>query len=452
MKRKAMKKTLVLVLAAGDGSRMRSTQTKVLHRVAGRSLIGHVLSTARNLSPSSLAVVIGAQAHQALLSNEVHSFTPQASLFIQDKPLGTAHAVLAARDALSTGDYDCLLILYGDTPLIESTTCGNLCRAIEEGHGIALLGFHTQSPTGYGRIIQDHCGNAIGIREEKDASPEEKGLTLCNGGAMAFDGKYALDLLDSVTNHNAKQEFYLTDCVSLATQRGLTCAVIESTEHEVLGVNDRNQLAQAEAHMQNQLRHQALKNGVTLRAPETIFLSVDTTFGTDCTLEPYVICGPGVILEDRVTIRSFSHLENAHIQSEASIGPFARLRDHVSIGSASRIGNFVELKNATIGSETKINHLAYIGDSSLGKNVNIGAGTITCNYDGHTKHHTTIEDNAFIGSNSSLVAPITIGTSALVGSGSVITKNVPAHSLALGRAKQILKEGWATRFWRKTRS
>jgi bifunctional UDP-N-acetylglucosamine pyrophosphorylase/glucosamine-1-phosphate N-acetyltransferase len=445
-----MSDTLVLVLAAGEGKRMRSSQAKVLHQVAGRSLIGHVLTAVSEASPSSVAVIVGAQNDYApSLTKEVHTFAPHASLCVQDQPLGTAHAVLAARHILEEKKFGCILVVYGDTPLLTTATCRDLCGAINEGHGVALLGFQTHSPAGYGRLIQNEKGNVVAIREEKDATPKERQLTFCNGGALALHGDHALSLLDSITNTNANKEYYLTDCVGLATDRGLTCALVEGTEHEVLGVNDRLQLAQAETLMQKRLRQKALEQGVTLRAPETIFLSVDTQIGRDSVLEPYVICGPGVTIDACVTVRAFSYLENVHISSKASVGPFARIRDHTFIGSNARIGNFVEVKKTHVGSKTKINHLAYVGDATVGTGVNIGAGTITCNYDGRSKHTTTIEDGAFIGSNSSLVAPVTIGASALIGSGSVITQNVPPDALAIGRSKQSIKEGWAVRFWRR---
>jgi bifunctional UDP-N-acetylglucosamine pyrophosphorylase/glucosamine-1-phosphate N-acetyltransferase len=445
-----MNTILALILAAGEGTRMRSSHAKVLHQVAGRSLIGHVLTTLSEAGSGHIAVVIGPQTDNAsVLTKEIHRYAPKASLFSQEQRLGTAHAVLAARQALEEKKTGCVLVVYGDTPLLTTSTCRRLCAAIDEGYGVALLGFQAQDPTGYGRLIQNEKGAVVAIREEKDATPEERRLTLCNGGAMALHGQYALSLLDSITNANAKKEYYLTDCVSLASDRGITCAVVEGTEQEVLGVNDRTQLAQAEALMQSRLRKKALEQGTTLRAPETIFLSMDTQLGRDTVLEPYVICGPGVVIEDSVTVRAFSHLEDVHIHPGASVGPFARLRGNASVGPDARIGNFVELKNAQIGSKTKINHLAYVGDAVLGNGVNIGAGVITCNYDGRSKYQTTIEDGAFIGSNSALVAPVTIGASALVGSGSVITQNVPADALAIGRMKQSVKEGWAAHFWRK---
>jgi bifunctional UDP-N-acetylglucosamine pyrophosphorylase/glucosamine-1-phosphate N-acetyltransferase len=366
-------------------------------------------------------------------------------MFVQSERRGTAHAVLAARSAIAEGCDD-LIVLFADTPLLTAPTIGALRAAIAEGAAVAVLGFEAFNPFGYGRLLRDAAERLIAIREEKDASDEERAVTLCNGGLMAIDGAHALRLLEKIDDQNAKGEFYLTDVVELARADGRDARVVIAHESEVLGVNDRIQLAQAEAVAQARLRRAAMAGGATMIAPETVFLSADTLIGRDVTIEPHVVIGPGVVIADRAVIHAFSHLEGARVGKGAAIGPFARLRPGAALGEKTKIGNFVEIKNANLAQGAKVNHLSYIGDADVGANANIGAGTITCNYDGFLKYRTTIGEGAFIGSNSSLVAPVTIGQGAYVGSGSVITKDVGPGALAVARGRQIEKAGWSTTF------
>lgn len=415
---------------------MRSALPKVLHRVGGRTLIGHVLDAAAASGAMRVNVVIGPDRPD--VAAEVKKRTPNAGVFEQRERLGTAHAVLSAKPALGAED---LIVAFGDTPLVRAETFSMLADALQDA-AVAVLGFRPKDPHGYGRLIMDG-GQLAAIREEKDASPTERKIGLCNAGIMAFSGKYALALIEAIGNDNAKREYYLTDAVALARARKLNVAVREAPEEEVMGINDRAQLAAAEAELQKRLRKAALESGVTLVAPDTVFFSADTKLGKDVIVEPNVVFGPGVVVKDSATIKAFSHLEGAEVGEGASIGPFARLRPGTKLGAKTRIGNFVETKAATLGDGAKANHLSYIGDATVGANANIGAGTITCNYDGYDKHKTEIGDGAFIGSNSALVAPVKIGAGAYVGSGSVVTDDVPADALAVGRGRQSVKEGWA---------
>ncbi|MBV8793430.1 MAG: bifunctional UDP-N-acetylglucosamine diphosphorylase/glucosamine-1-phosphate N-acetyltransferase GlmU, partial [Hyphomicrobiales bacterium] len=369
---------------------------------------------------------------------------PQAKIALQRERRGTADAVLAARDQIERG-YDDILVVYADTPLLEASTLQAMRVDLASGADVVSLGFEAANPTGYGRLIERN-GRLIAIREEKDASAEERASRLCNAGPIAFSGSEALSLLDEIKPNNAQNEFYLTDIVEIANARGLTARVRIAKENEVMGVNDRAQLAAAEAALQGSLRRRAMAGGATLTAPETIFLSFDTAIGRDVLIEPHVVMGPGCSIEDGAMIRSFSHLEGARVASGAVVGPFARLRPSADIGANARIGNFVEIKQSAIEEGAKINHLTYIGDARVGANANIGAGTITCNYDGFSKNRTDIGAGAFIGSNSALVAPVTIGDGAYVGSGSVITKPVEAGALAVARGRQQTKSGWAKAF------
>jgi bifunctional UDP-N-acetylglucosamine pyrophosphorylase/glucosamine-1-phosphate N-acetyltransferase len=425
-----------LILAAGEGTRMRSALPKVLHRVGGVPLIGHVLEAAR-MSGSAIAVVVG-PGHDDVAA-EVRRRVPSASMHIQSERLGTAHAVLCAKEALASGND--IIVVFGDTPLIRSETLTTLAGALKDA-AVAVLGFRASDPHGYGRLLMD--GNGLtAIREEKDASEEERRITLCNAGIMALSGKHARMLVEAIGNDNAKREYYLSDAVALARARQLNVAVREAPQEEVMGINDRSQLAEAEAELQKRLRKAALDGGVTMIAPDTVFLSADTKFGKDVTIEPNVIFGRGVVVKDNATIRAFSHLEGAEVGEGAVVGPYARLRPGTKLGAKSKIGNFVEVKAATLGDGAKANHLSYIGDATVGENTNIGAGTITCNYDGFGKHTTDIGKDAFIGSNSALVAPVKIGDGAYVGSGSVIVEDVPGDALAVGRGRQANKAGWA---------
>jgi bifunctional UDP-N-acetylglucosamine pyrophosphorylase/glucosamine-1-phosphate N-acetyltransferase len=433
---------LTIVLAAGEGTRMRASLPKVLHAVAGRSLLAHVLDAAPKGDGTSLAVVVGPN-HQAV-ADEARRVRPDAAIFTQTERLGTAHAVLAARDAIAQS-FDDLLIAFGDTPLISADTFERLRAPLKAGAGLAVLGFHAADPTGYGRLVVDN-GHLVAIREQADASESERKITLCNAGVMAFDGRLALSVLENIGNANSKGEFYLTDAVSIIRERGRDAVVIETGEDEVRGINTKAQLAEAEQVMQARLRRAALDAGVTMIAPETVFLAPDTTFGKDVTIEPYVIFGPGVSVGDGAVIHAFSHIVQATIGKNTSVGPYARLRPGTSLGDGARIGNFVETKAATLEAGVKVNHLTYIGDTHIGANANIGAGTITCNYDGFNKHKTQIGEGAFVGSNSSLVAPVKIGKGAYIGSGSVIARDVPDDALAVERSQQSLREGWAKRF------
>ena len=360
---------------------------------------------------------------------------------------GTAHAVLAARAAIAEKPDD-ILVMFADTPLVRPQILSGLRAALAKDAkneaSVAVLGFTPADPTGYGRLVM-HGEELVAIREDRDASPAERQIRLCNGGLMALAGDKALALLDAIGNANAKGEYYLTDAVAIAQDMGLKAVAITAEEDDVRGINTKAQLAEAEAVLQQRLRFAAMQAGVTLIAPETVFLSADTKLGKDVTIEPNVVFGPGVTVEDGATIRAFSHLEGAHVGKGARVGPFARLRPGADLGADVHIGNFVEVKQATVEAGAKANHLAYIGDARVGEGANIGAGTITCNYDGVAKHRTDIGKGAFIGSNSSLVAPVKIGDGAYVGSGSVVTKDVPDDALAVARAKQENKEGWARR-------
>jgi bifunctional UDP-N-acetylglucosamine pyrophosphorylase / glucosamine-1-phosphate N-acetyltransferase len=430
---------LAIVLAAGEGTRMRSLQPKVLHRLGGKPLLAHALASVA--AANAVAVVVGPG--QEAVATEARMLRPHADIFVQAERRGTAHAVLAAEPAIARG-YDELLVVFADTPFLTHATLDRLCNSLVNGTAVAVLGFRATDPTGYGRLIVEGQ-KLLAIREERDASASERAIKLCNSGAMAFDGRRALDILRQIDDRNSKHEFYLTDAVAIARAKGLEAATVETEEDEVRGINTRAQLAEAEDVLQQRLRATAMEGGATLIAPETVFLAADTKLGRDVTVEPYVVFGPGVVVEEGAVIRSFSHIEGAHIGKGASVGPFARLRPGARLGAKTRIGNFVEVKEATIEAGAKAPHLTYIGDAHVGENANVGAGTITCNYDGAEKHRTDIGKDAFIGSNSALVAPVAIGEGAYIGSGSVITRDVPAGALAVGRSRQVVKEGWAAR-------
>jgi bifunctional UDP-N-acetylglucosamine pyrophosphorylase/glucosamine-1-phosphate N-acetyltransferase len=352
--------------------------------------------------------------------------------------------VLAAREAIARGADD-LLIAFGDTPLIFPATFERLRKPLKKGAALAVLGFRAADPTGYGRLLVE-SNRLAAIREEADASPAERAISLCNAGVMAFDGRKALSIIERIRNTNRKGEYYLTDAVAIVRDMGLEAVVIEASEDEVRGINTRVQLAEAEQAMQTRLRKAALEAGVTMTAPETVYLSADTSFGKDVTIEPFVVIGPGVSIADGAVIHSFSHIVQASIGRKALVGPFARLRPGTSLGEGAKIGNFVETKAATLDAGVKVNHLSYVGDAHVGANANIGAGTITCNYDGYGKHQTEIGAGAFVGTNSSLVAPVKIGSGAYIGSGSVITRDVPDDAMAVERSQQTNREGGAIRY------
>lgn len=432
---------LAIVLAAGEGTRMRSARPKVLHPLAGRSLLAHVLTAVKDAGVTATALVVGPD--HAAVADEARRVLPDAQCFTQSERRGTAHAVLAAAEAIRRGADD-VLIVYGDTPLVRPETLARLRQALAEGAAVAVLGFRPADPSGYGRLVVAG-GDLIAIREQADASASEREIALCNGGLMGLAGDQALAILERIGDANRKKEFYLTDAVEIARAMNLRAVAVEVEEDEVRGINTKAQLAETEAALQQRLRKAALEAGVTLIAPETVFLSADTRFGKDVTVEPYVVFGEKVTVEDGATVHSFSHLAGAHVGKGASVGPYARLRPGARLGEGARIGNFVEVKEAVIEAGAKANHLSYIGDAFVGAGANVGAGTITCNYDGTAKHRTEIGARAFIGSNSALVAPVKIGEGAYVGSGSVVTADVPDGALALARGRQVIKEGWASR-------
>src|ERR1700716_3737640 len=434
--------SLTIVLAAGEGTRMRSSVPKGRHPVPGQSLLAHVLGAVPAGQGDSLAVIIGPD--HAAVADEVKRIRPDAVTFVQAKRLGTAHAVLAAREAIARGADD-LLIVFGDTPLISADTFARLRAPLKSGAALAVLGFRAADPTGYGRLLVED-GKLIAIREQADATPAERAIKLGNAGVMALDGRKALEIIENIGNANSKAEYYLTDAVTIVRDFGLEAVVIETSEDEVRGINTKAQLAEAEQVLQARLRKAALEAGVTMIAPDTVYLAADTRFGNDVTIEPFVVIGPGVSIADGAVIHAFSHIVQASIGKNASVGPYARLRPGTSLGEGARIGNFVETKAAVLEASVKVNHLTYIGDTHIGANANVGAGTITCNYDGFNKHRTTIGSGAFVGSNSSLVAPVKIGSGAYIGSGSVITRDVPDDALAVERSPQTTRDGWAARY------
>jgi bifunctional UDP-N-acetylglucosamine pyrophosphorylase/glucosamine-1-phosphate N-acetyltransferase len=436
---------LAIVLAAGEGKRMRSALPKVLAPIAGLPMITHVMTAAREGGADRVAVVVGPGRED--VAAVARAAFPAVEIFEQRERRGTAHAVIMARKALEKASQD-VLVVFGDTPLIDPWTLRRMRSQLAEGADCVVLGFEARDARGYGRLIIQN-DELIAIREEKDASREERRITLCNGGLMGFAGKEALSILEHISDENAQGEFYLSDAVKIARELALKTQVVIGDESEVMGVNDRVQLAAAEALMQDRLRRGAMLAGATLIAPETVFLSHDTKLERDVVIEPHVMFGEGVRVEEGARIRAFSYLEGAEVGAKAIIGPFARLRPGTKICSEAHIGNFVEVKNSWVGHRAKANHLAYLGDASIGSCSNIGAGAITCNYDGFEKHKTEIGARAFIGTNSSLVAPVRIGDGAYVASGSVITRDVPENTLAIGRARQELKPGWLVAFRRR---
>ena len=434
---------LIVILAAGKGTRMKSALPKVLHPIAGRPMLGHVMGLAEQAGAERLAVVVGPG--QDEVRALVKASAPSAAIHEQADQLGTADAVKAARASLAshTGD---VLVLFADTPLFRAETIVAVRERLAAGADVAVVAFEAADPTGYGRVLTDAQGQPTAIREEKDASAAERAIRLCNAGVMGLRGEQALALLDAIKAENAKGEYYLTDAVEIARARGLATALVTCPEEEVLGVNSRDQLAAAEAIWQRRARLAAMREGVTMTAPETVWLSHDTRLGSDVTIEPNVFFGPGVTIEDDVEILANCHFEKATIRKGARVGPFARLRPGADLGPDVHVGNFVEVKNVVMEAGAKANHLTYLGDGRVGEKANIGAGTIFCNYDGFAKHRTEIGAGAFVGSNTSLVAPVKVGEGAYIGSGSVITKDVPAGALALERAEQQVREGWAAKF------
>ncbi|MEP1208023.1 MAG: bifunctional UDP-N-acetylglucosamine diphosphorylase/glucosamine-1-phosphate N-acetyltransferase GlmU [Rhizobiaceae bacterium] len=430
---------LTIILAAGEGKRMASSLPKVVHPVAGLPMVCHVLDTAKDAGASDIAVVVGNKAE--LVSETVKAHHEGTTVHLQTQRDGTAHAVLAARDAVDPS-HDDVVVLYGDVPLVKTETILAARRALAEGADIVVLGFKTQTPKGYGRLIVEN-GQLTAIREEKDASDAERAIDFCNSGIMAFCAPHMLEVLDAISNDNSQGEYYLTDAVEIGRAKGLSVVAAEVPEDETLGVNDRVQLAEVEKRWQDRKRHELMLSGVAMSAPQTVFLHHDTVLEGDVVLEQNIVFAQGVRVEQGAIIRAFSHLEGAHVQRNAIVGPYARLRPGASIGEGSKIGNFVEIKAATIGNGAKVNHLSYIGDADVGEKANIGAGAITCNYDGYNKYKTTIGAGAFIGTNTSLVAPVEIGENANTAAGSVITKSVPEDDLAIERNRQANLAGKA---------
>jgi len=439
---------LTIVLAAGKGTRMKSALPKVMHKVGCRSMLGHVLAAASAAGSAATAVVVGPDMDS--VRKETASQAAHAQIFEQALQRGTADAVLSARAAVAGHSGD-VLVVFADTPLIMPETVRRLVQALDQGAEVAVLGFHAKDPTGYGRLITDGLltdgvANLISIKEHKDASTAERHIDFCNSGVMAFRTPNLLGVLDQIGTANASGEFYLTDAISIMRREGRRAVAIAGQEEEMLGVNTRAHLAMAEQVFQRRARSHAMAEGATLIDPESVWFSYDTRLGRDVVIEPNVFLAPGVTVGDGALIRAHCHLEGATIEAGAEIGPFARLRTGAHIGPSAKIGNFVEVKNAVFERGAKANHLAYIGDARVGTKANIGAGTIFCNYDGFFKYKTDVGAGAFIGSNSSLVAPVKIGDGAFVGSGSVITKDVEAESLALARAVQENRSGWAAKF------
>ncbi|WP_148274994.1 bifunctional UDP-N-acetylglucosamine diphosphorylase/glucosamine-1-phosphate N-acetyltransferase GlmU [Novosphingobium sp. PY1] len=433
----------VVVLAAGKGTRMKSNLHKVLHPIAGRPMLEHLMASAAELSPQRQVVVAGHGLEQL-----EKALGESVTFAVQEPQLGTGHAVQQAQGALQGFDGD-VLILYGDVPFVRTETMRAMIERLhaEDSPAVVVLGFEPEDPLQYGRVLAHDDGRIAMMVEYKDATDEQRACRLCNSGLMAVKSADLFDLLSRVGNDNAQGEYYLVDIVNVATLEGRTCAVITTDDpDEVGGINSRGELAEAEARWQARRRKDAMADGVTLAAPETVFFAWDTQLGRDVTIEPNVVFGPGVTVADDVTIRAFSHLEGATLESGVEIGPYARLRPGAVLKSGSKVGNFVEIKKAVLGEGAKANHLSYLGDAEIGAGANIGAGTITCNYDGYFKHKTVIGERAFIGSNSALVAPLQIGADAIVAAGSAVTRNVAPGELRLVRGEQLVKPGWADRF------
>ncbi len=429
-----------IILAAGQGTRMKSPLPKVLHPVGGRAMLDHAIDAAEALGCERIVVVVGD--HSPEVRAHVVKRLGETAIAVQDPPIGTGHAVRCAEAALA-GFAGQVVITYGDVPLLKAADIEPVFAATE---GVTVVGFEARDPTGYGRLLVDADGGLEAIVEHREASPDQLTVTACNSGVMAAPSALLFELLAEVRNDNAKGEYYLTDVVELARKRGEPTRVVFAGEDAVMGVNAQAELAVAEALFQKVQRETFLAAGVTMAAPETVHFSFDTEVGGGTTIEPYVVFGPGTRIAGGARIRSFSHIEGAAVAAGAEVGPYARLRPGADLGEGVKVGNFVEVKNVTMGPGAKANHLAYLGDGSVGAGANIGAGTIFCNYDGFFKHRTTVGEGAFVGSNSSLVAPVTIGAGSMVGSGSVITGDVAPGDLALGRSEQTGKAGWAARF------
>ena len=428
-----------IILAAGKSTRMKSSRSKVLHPVGGRPMIDWVTALARGAGVEKIVCVVGEGNADVRAAAEAQGL----DIAVQEPQQGTGHAVQCAKAALA-GFEGQVVVLYADTPLISNETLSRVFDAFDT-HAMSVLGFEPEDPAAYGRLVTS--GSELeAIVEAKECSPEQLKIGLCNSGVVAASAADLFSACDRVTNDNIKGEYYLTDIVEILRGDGKSATVVHASETEVLGVNDRTDLAQAEAAFQTMMREAAMKSGVSLKHPETVFFAHDTVLENDVTVDANVVFGPGVTVRRGATIHPFSHLEGADVGEGANIGPFARLRPGTKLSENTKVGNFVETKKAVVGKGSKINHLSYVGDAELGEGVNVGAGTITCNYDGYNKHKTTIGDGAFVGSNSSLVAPVTIGEGAFLGSGGVVTKDVPKDALALARSNQVNKDGWGARF------
>jgi len=430
--------TSLILLAAGKGTRMNSELPKVLHPIAGDPMLVHAMAAGALLDPVHTIVVAGHGAEA--VTEAVHAYDETAVVVVQTEQLGTAHAVNCARDALAGFD-GTALVLYGDTPFVTPETLAAMVAATADAD-VVVLGFEAADPGRYGRLVME--GDSLErIVEFKDADATQRAITLCNSGVIACNAPLLFDLIAAVDTDNEAGEYYLTDIIGIARARGLRATAVTCQQAETLGINSRAELAQAETAFQIRARAILMEDGVTLQAPETVFLARDTVIGRDAYIEPHVVFGPGVTVESGATIRAFSHLEGCHVSRGAVVGPYARLRPGAELEENARVGNFVEIKNAVIAEGAKVNHLSYVGDAFVGAHANIGAGTVTCNYDGVTKHHTHIGARAFIGSNTMLVAPVSIGAGAMTGSGSVITSDVEPDALALARAPQVEKPGMA---------
>jgi bifunctional UDP-N-acetylglucosamine pyrophosphorylase/glucosamine-1-phosphate N-acetyltransferase len=432
-----------IILAAGKGTRMKSDLPKVMHLVGGRPMVDWSIDLAREVGCSRIIVVV--HPSQSVLIDHVKALLGEGCIAFQDPPQGTGHAVRCGEAALKgfAGD---LVVLYGDSPLVPASAIEDLFAALGTGAALGVLGFEAETPGLYGRLILSDDGDLDAIVEAREATPEQLAVTLCNSGVMAGDADTMFRLLGKVTNTNAKGEYYLTDLVGLARAEGATCKAVQCGEEDLIGCDSKADLAEAEAIFQARRRTAAMDSGVTLVAPETVYFAHDTVLEADVVVEPNVVFGPGVHVHGGARIRAFSHIEGAEIASGCMVGPYARLRPGTVLETDVHIGNFVETKNTRMGKGAKASHLAYLGDGQIGASVNIGAGTIFCNYDGFLKYETKIGEGAFIGSNSALVAPVQIGKGAIVGSGSVVTKDVPANALAVARGQLVQREGWAISF------
>ena len=434
--------TALIILAAGQGTRMNSDLPKVLHKIAGAPMLVHAIRSGEVLEPSRLVVVTG-HGGEAVAAAAT-AYQPMAEIAMQSEQKGTAHAVAQARSALDGFDGDAI-VLYGDTPFIQPETLEKM-QAARQAHDIVVLGFEAADPGRYGRLVMD--GEKLArIVEFKDATDEERQITLCNSGVVAARADLLFDLIDGVGNDNASGEYYLTDIIGLARSRGLSAGAVTCDEAETMGINSRPELARAEAKFQDRARAEALENGVTLAAPDTVFFAFDTVIGRDSEVEQNVVFGPDVTVESGAHIRAFSHLEGCHVSRGATVGPYARLRPGAELSEDVKVGNFVEIKAARLDRGAKVSHLSYVGDAEVGEDANLGAGTVTCNYDGVMKHQTRIGARAFIGSSTMLVAPVSVGDDAMTGSGSVITEDVEPGALAIGRARQVTKPGLARRLF-----